>query len=130
MDALDNLIVEIIGAEAALRVVTENAQLLIFPSTLLPIQHQSELQLFYLFCWIFQSNYLYIIRLHFNSSYPLDRIWFTALLVGCLQKKSNFKWDKRCCDCVLKQPQVFWLRKLLVGTTPIQAQERTTHIYP
>jgi len=50
MDALDNLIVEIIGAEAALRVVTENAQLLIFPSTLLPIQHQSELQLFYLFC--------------------------------------------------------------------------------
>ncbi|AET01000.1 putative chromatin regulator PHD family [Medicago truncatula] len=40
MDALDNLIVEVIHAEAALRVVTENAQLLIFPSTLLPIQHQ------------------------------------------------------------------------------------------
>jgi len=74
MEALDNLIVEVIHAEAALRVVTENAQLLIFPSTLLPIQHQSEFQLFYLFCLIFQSNYLYIIRLHFNLSYPLDRI--------------------------------------------------------
>lgn len=47
--AFDKLVDDIICTEAAVRVVTENAVLLIFPSDLLPIRHQSELHLFQLF---------------------------------------------------------------------------------
>ncbi|CAI8604376.1 unnamed protein product [Vicia faba] len=40
ISAFDKLVGDIIRTEEAIRVVTENAVLLIFPSTLLPIQHQ------------------------------------------------------------------------------------------
>jgi len=46
MKAFDKLVDDIIFTEAAIRIVTENAVLLIFSSDLLPIQHQSELHLF------------------------------------------------------------------------------------
>lgn len=44
--AFDKLVDDIIQLELAIRVVTENAELLIFPSTALPMAHRSELHLF------------------------------------------------------------------------------------
>ncbi|KAK2457983.1 RING/FYVE/PHD zinc finger superfamily protein [Trifolium repens] len=46
--AFDLLVDDIIRTEAAIRVVTENAVLLMFPSTLLPIQHQKFQTKYYL----------------------------------------------------------------------------------
>ncbi|KAK2404490.1 RING/FYVE/PHD zinc finger superfamily protein [Trifolium repens] len=46
--AFDMLVDDIIRTEAAIRVVTENAMLLMFPSTLLPIQHQKFQTKYYL----------------------------------------------------------------------------------
>ena len=47
--AFDKLVEDIIGSEMALRAVVKNAELLIFPSTVLPAQYRSEFGLFLFF---------------------------------------------------------------------------------
>ena len=106
--AFHKLVEDMMYFDLSLRTEVENAELLIFPSILLPIQCRSEshLYLYYFFQWHI-SNLLFV-----KQNCVLDyfcRISRKVLLVGCLQSKETITvkmvWYVVESLLVLKRPE-------------------------